>query len=79
MIGDFNLEPVSDIILPGTYILQIDLGENLYFKYEDWGNAKFGIFFFDDIGLGIPIFSLGYCLDLTDTVLLYGEKDMGGS
>ncbi len=75
MIDNITIEPVSDSILLGAYIVTVDLSGDLYFKFEDWREAKFGIFFFDDIGLGIPIFSMGYCLNLSDTVLQYGNTD----
>jgi hypothetical protein len=67
MIGDVSIQPADDgIILPASYTVDVDLGDNLIFRFEDWGKAKFGIFFFDDIGLGIPIFAVGYCTNLTE-------------
>lgn len=69
MIGDISLEPIDDgIFLQSAYIVNVDLGEDLNFKFEDWNEKKFGIFFFDDMGLGIPIMSMGYCMDLSQGV-----------
>lgn len=56
----------DSLFLPGSYSVDVDLEDNLIFRFEDYLTKKFGIFFFDDIGIGLPIFSIGYCTDLSE-------------